>query len=159
MQQRTGNTIGDYRGNIPPNKKIMKQAIEIVLGAASGKTMFQNLTQLDGATIVNMSIVTPKIASYSAQTYDSNIPTLADFKAMFFTFMKDNVQVLENVPALDLNPYNDNDSTTATTISNNPFWDMNFSPQVIDFNKSYIWMAAAPSAAGIKVSLLVTYYY
>ena len=122
------NTIG---ANANANAgKIMKQAVEIQLGSSSGKTMFQNLTQLDGAVIVTISIVPPKISSYSAQTYDSNIPTLDDYKAMFFTFLRQDVQILENIPALDMNPYNDNDSATATTANNNPFWDQNFSPQI-----------------------------
>ena len=138
---------------------IMRQAIEITLGANAGKTMFQNLTQLDGATIVSMNIIPPKVSSYSAQTYDANIPTLDDYKAMFFTFLRQDVQILENIPALDLNPYSDNDSTAATTVPNNNSFANLFTPQIIDFNKSYVWMAAAPSAAGLKVSLLVCYFY
>jgi hypothetical protein len=154
------NTIGAGQSTQKSNSnKIMIQAIEITLGTTAGKSMFQNLTQLDGAVITQMSILPPKVSDYSAQTYSANIPTLADFKAMFFTFMRQDTQTLENIPALMLNPFNDNDSTAATTIPNNNFWKDSFSPQIIDFNKSYIWMANTPSAAGLKVSLLVSYYY
>ena len=163
MQQRNlGNrdTIGKI-GNTygTPKGKILFQAIEIILGATQGKTVFQNLTQLDGAIITNIGLITPKVSGYSAQTYNSNIPTLADLKAMFFTFQKDNIQVLENIPALTLNPYMDNDGSTATTITSNNYWEMLFSPQPIDFNKSYVWMANAPSTANIVVSLGISYFY
>jgi hypothetical protein len=139
-------------------RKIMYQAIEVIINT-TGKTQFQNLTQLQGAVITQMAIIPPKIAAYSAQTYDTVIPTKADYQAMFFTFMKGSDQVLENVPALVLNPFNDNDGAAATTVNNNPFWDVLFSPQEIDFQKSYVWMATAPSTAGIKVSIGVSYYY
>jgi hypothetical protein len=66
---------------------------------------------------------------------------------------------LENIPSLVLNPFLDADSTAATTINSNPFWNILFSPQPIDFNKSYVWMADAPSGNSIKVSLGISYYY
>ena len=145
-------------GNVNTNK-LMYQAVDIILGTTSGKTMFQNLTQLQNATIVRMSIIPPKMASYSSQTYNSNIPTLADYKNMFFTFMRGDTNILENVAALVLNPFLDSDGAAATTANSNPFWDKLFTPQIIDFNKSYVWMAANPSAANLVVSIGVSYFY
>ncbi len=138
---------------------LMYQAVDIILNTNAGKTMFQNLTQLQDATIVRMAIVPPKMANYSSQTYNSNIPTLADYKNMFFTFMKGDITILENVAALILNPFIDGDSTAATTANSNPFWDKLFTPQKIDFNKSYVWMASAPSSANLVVTLGVSYFY
>ncbi len=162
-QAFTPNTIGRKRiriGSPWANTNVtMFQSIEIVLGAAAGKTMFQNLTQLDGAIVQRMCIFPTPVAAYSAQTYNTAVPTLGDYQAMFFTFMRGDFNILQNVPALVLNPFFDNDGTTATTVNSNPFWDILFTPQPIDFNKSYTWMAATPSNAALRVSLGVTYYY
>lgn len=151
-RSNTRNTIGAV-------SNLMFQSIEIILGTVGGKTLFQNLTQLDGATVVSMFIISPKVAAYSAQTYNSTIPTLADYQAMFFTFMKGDIQVIENLPALALNPFSDSDTNVATSFDSNLFWESLYSPQEIDFNKSYVWMAAAPSTPGLRVSLGVSYFY
>lgn len=137
---------------------VMYQSIEIIL-TSQGKTMFQNLTQLQGAVIVRMAIKPPSMANYSSQTYSANIPTIDDYKNMFLSFKRGNVFVIQDMAALELNPFQDSDSTAATTANNNVFWDKLFSPTPIDFDQSYVWMASAPSSYEIVLTLGVSYYY
>jgi len=126
-------------------------AIEITI-TAKGQTQIPDQTQLRNCYMDSVTILPPNIAAVSAVSGSSNIALETDLKNMTLSLLRASDNVMQDMPMLMLNPFNDGGSTP------NQFTRENFIPQLIDWNQSFIYLGATPSSSPIIVSLGVYYY-
>jgi hypothetical protein len=128
-------------------------AIEIAL-QTQGQNNFPDQSQLRGAIIDSVVLLTPEVNSLSAVTGNSNIATLTDLQKSTVTFQRGSDAFVTNMPLLALTPFGNPSGTTPYQFKREEFFN-----QIIDWNQCYIRCNAAPSTANCIVSLGIYYYW
>ena len=125
-------------------------SIEVIVNG-KGQIQIPDQTQLRGCFIDSVAVQPPNIATVSTVTGKTNVATNADLAGMTLSLVRASDNVIQNVPLLSINPYNDN--TTPNIMLRELFL-----PQRIDWNQSSIFCGVTPSAASVIVSLGVWYF-
>lgn len=140
--------------SIPNNGEILRYvAIEVPINAI-GQNNFPDQSQLRGAIIQSVELLSPDVASVSAITQSSSVAPLADLQKMTVSFVQGSDVFAMNMPILTLNDM-------ATPSGSTPY-KMNreiFSNRVVDWNQCYIKISAAPATVGEIVSLAIYYFW
>ena len=140
--------------SIVNNGEILRYvAIEIPLNAI-GQNNFPDQSQLRGAIIQSVELLTPDVASVSAITQSTVVAPLEDLQKSTVSFVQGSDVFAMNMPILTLNDM-------ATPAGSTPY-KMNrelFSNRIVDWNQCYIRIAAAPDTVGEIVSLGIYYFW
>lgn len=134
-----------------PNLIYRYCAIEIPL-TSTPQSMFPDQSQLRGAKIMGVELLTGSVATESPVSQNSSIATTNDLAETTVTFVRGSDQFILNMPILCLN--NINDSSNGTPFK---FLRELFFQQVIDWNQCYLRYNG--DNVGAIVSLGVYYYW
>ena len=127
-------------------------AIEIII-SNKGTTLIPDQTQLRNCIIDGVTILPPMVAAVSAVTQSANVAQVADLQNMTLSLLRASDNVMQNMPMLMLNPFQDNSTAEAFQMNRELFL-----PQPIDWNQSSITIGVNPSSTPIVVSLGIYYY-
>jgi hypothetical protein len=127
------------------------QSIEVPVpnGSTLTRFFFQDQPQLRNAYIKGIQFYTPTVLTATPNT-GSTPATLADMKKATLTLYSDNLQVVFNMPILNLNEMND--FTSPFTFNLPEIQDL-----TISWVKSYIQLSSAAATTNVAFSLGVYY--
>ena len=140
--------------SIQNNNEILRYvAIEIPVNAI-GQNNFPDQSQLRGAIIQSVELLTPDVAAVSPITQNPTVAPVADLQKMTVSFVQGSDVFAMNMPILGLNP-------NATPTGSTPYKLERelFSNRIVDWNQCYLRISAAPTTVGEVVSLGVYYFW
>jgi hypothetical protein len=140
--------------SINNNREILRYvAIEIPINA-TGQNNFPDQSQLRGAIIQSVELLTPDVASVSPITQNSTIAPLADLQKSTVSFVQGSDVFAMNMPILGLNPNATPNGSTPYKLERELF-----SNRIIDWNQCYIRIEGSPNTVGEIVSLGIYYFW